>query len=493
MFDLFTTPDKVTYDETQNRKTQPIHEQLRGGLFNMGNSVGNMGQRGVFDTDTRSPAQKRAIDLQNIAKGIDFKNPESMMQGANALNEAGYQAEAFKILSLIPKPSDKLTAIGDPVLQTITGKDGKQQQQYMQRYSDGSWKAVGSDLESQDAAPEKTGADNFKSGGQFDYGNSALTIHEQQVPLIKSILKSSPEFKESMFGNVELTDEDLAALTGVVFQQANETYRAMHNKITEGFRSHANVNNIDPQQMQILQANLTNALDLQMPSVAEHVRHTMQALKQSGQLDRFVKSGVASDDLDMNATVPSGEETLQKAQENVDTNTLQNKFNKDAGQVVERGSVDQMGGHLGVQGDPSTNEFRVDKLTHQQAGPLFGNMAKMSNRDAAGQLMGMGYKLSPELYDAHASRWEYMRENPDAANIYFYGTPNGSQGGLASVVDDKQRSARITTYLNDLSESKNQQKYLTSLRIFAYLRRIENGKQPIQREGYSGGIKEHGE
>ena len=198
-------------------------------------------------------------------------------------------------------------------------------------------------------------------------------------------------------------------------------------------------------------------------------------------LQTYMSSGNFRGDMSSTMTLeptisPSGTDTSTLQDLNNDTITEQERVaaqgsaSQRIGQPVIRGGRDQM---KGEQGDPSNSGFRLDQLTFDQAGQLFGSGASDEQIEQA--IAGMGKSLPPEALVNHSVRWQTMRETPEAVNMFIYGDVNGSQGGLMSTEDDGQRESRNTVYLDSIPS--NSQKFFQTVSTFMYLRRLYDKKE----------------
>jgi hypothetical protein len=101
MAGLFNTPEEVQAAQmAQLRQQGSQPNPLQGGLFALGDALGGAGIRGLGGS-TPNPAAQQATQLQQVMKGIDFKNPDSIAAAAQTLNGMGMQPQAFKLLSMV--------------------------------------------------------------------------------------------------------------------------------------------------------------------------------------------------------------------------------------------------------------------------------------------------------------------------------------------------------------------------------------------------------
>ena len=118
MAGLFDSPQDVAIAQLRERGSGDIRASLRQSLFNVGNDLGNAGIRSLGG-DTRTPEVIRATQLQDIVSKMDWNDPKSISGTASKLNQDGFQAEAFKVMELMPKASKK----GKGTFQDLFNKD----------------------------------------------------------------------------------------------------------------------------------------------------------------------------------------------------------------------------------------------------------------------------------------------------------------------------------------------------------------------------------
>lgn len=130
MAGLFKTPEQVRAEEQAQRLSMIGSNPYAAAYSNLGNAIGK-GIGGLFGVDPRSASEKKAMDLQEVTKGISIKEPESVMRAADTLFQKGYQVEAMALAERAQKMlvSPK-AASGD-------------QWQLVKKGEDGNWTQVG--------------------------------------------------------------------------------------------------------------------------------------------------------------------------------------------------------------------------------------------------------------------------------------------------------------------------------------------------------------
>ena len=89
---LFASPEQAQRAE-ENRFLELFSKGGPGlAAAGAGRALAGAATRGLGG-DSRSLPQKRASQVQEIAKQIDFRNPESIRQGMELMNQGGFQAE----------------------------------------------------------------------------------------------------------------------------------------------------------------------------------------------------------------------------------------------------------------------------------------------------------------------------------------------------------------------------------------------------------------
>jgi hypothetical protein len=147
---LFATPQEIAAFEAQQR-SQAFQRQdpIGGGLFNLGNELGNVFQRGIAGVDTRSKAQKKAGGIQKAIQGLDFSKPRTIVDAANRLNTEGNTEAAVQLLGLLPPPSKAPEIWSEPfekVIEVVDPETGNttRERMLLKKSSLGNVQSIGS-------------------------------------------------------------------------------------------------------------------------------------------------------------------------------------------------------------------------------------------------------------------------------------------------------------------------------------------------------------
>jgi len=425
MAGLFANPQDVALAEQQAQRSQRPQDILRGSLFNLGQQGGNVLRRQQGE-ETRSPAQLKAIKLQELAKTIDFKDPESITTGMNTMNENGFQAEAFKLLEALPAPVKAQKQVVDEWIQTE--KIGGSQKKFLfQRDNFGFITKAG---EVSDKADSSKGS-LFKFDSSFQ---SDVNFDEDSRGSFLGRVANLPEFKSL----VDDTDpEQMEQFTGLVQKVANDLKDSHRDQIGQAFESG---------QITAQKANLLTS------------RSDDFYLNEA--YNRFKRGGGFGANIDTGFGIGGADVELSASQDTTDPATLQGNEarvaakKKAVADVASR--VDQL-----MVADPRTGGFRLNKMTPQQATEAFSRMDGKTDEALQAQLESQGFQFTPELFESHAQRWQLMRENPVATAKFL------------SLNDSPDlQAAEVARHLSDLDDNNNFQSFATSAEIFKYLGRL---------------------
>lgn len=243
MAGLFNTPQEVQAAQmAQLRQQGSQPNPLQGGLFALGDALGGAGIRGLGGS-TPNPAVQQATQMQQIMKGIDFKDPNSIMQGANALNDNGMQPQAFKLLSLLPKDKEQKAFVVSEGVEELGVGDAKGQY-FVQRYSDGSMKKV---YQLTDSGGQTESGSTFKLSPKL---SAEVVIREPQQKTLIAKLINTPIFK-TRFPTGSTDDPE-------AFREMVSLYEDTANKLKQGYRTSLlgkySRGEIDDAQLEVLSA-----------------------------------------------------------------------------------------------------------------------------------------------------------------------------------------------------------------------------------------------
>jgi len=433
---LFMTPEQVAAQEGQARAGvgDNYESALTGSLFNLGHNLGDMGQRAVFGTDTRSKAVKDAQFITQTVKQVDFSKPETIMTVANQLNDAGYVDQAFKFLSAIP-PSVKPPEVwSEPYFETkVVGNTTKQFR--MQKNQYGQVRNIG---EISNTVSDTVGSD-IGDVPQSVYDGVNLTATQKENG--EARLRSDPAFKSLLDSTGD--EVELGPMMGEIESVANQLKAESRNK----YLNLAAQGKISYEAIPALLA--ANGGD------DAFYRQAFKDWKEGGGWKQSLQDSMIYG----GATV--------EARGDVDTADLgtlrQNIALNEARQVAV--SKVAMGLDAMVAGDTTKGEFRMKAVDPVMAKEVFsGAKGVREDEELRTEFENRGFVFTPELYNVHAQRWELMRENPKATelNLTYAEDPDLLKAARAkyidSVIDDDviafANATAIFTYFDRLAKNK---------------------------------------
>ena len=464
MTGLFANPQDVAMAEEAQLRANP-QQTLRGSLFNLGNVGGNAFGRGAFGTDTRTPAQHQALKKQELAKQIDFKDPNSIMKGVQLFNQGGFQAEAMALMGLLQKMPTKPTPVGPPFLKQSVDPDNPSNtyMQNFQKYSDGSVKSVGGGFGNE----SEEGLAGSKRIGNLKFPSKVISLDTDIKPFMQAQISGDPQFKQELFGNVNLdlsTDkgkEQLDVLTGLVVDQANQLSSIIIDPITQKYRDYAIKNGpLNERQTAHLQTLMDDEINKAIPDRNFLMREALDKVKKSRAF-----SGVVEDNLVMGGD--DGADTLN-VQNVPSAREVQTEADRRAAKAEAVAAVAKKSGKL-VEGDPDKGEFRLARLEPIDARNLFGRLDEMDNDDLQLQLEAMDFKFNPELARWHRGQWNLMRAAPEAVGLYLANL-DASQydtGGSARLLQSATKN-----YVDQLAKSNDVVGFANASAVFKYMNRL---------------------
>lgn len=427
MAGLFEDPTDVGIAEAQARAASDPSAMLRGSLFNLGQAGGGAMMRG-FGGDPRSPLQKRAGEVQGIARQIDFQDPASIMQGINNMNQAGFQAEAFKLFSALPagrKPEKVITSrfVQDEQVGNTTKRF------LFERDNFGFTHKVGEISSTAKTDPLFKHDVSFQKDVRFNEASKASFLGR---------MAQRPEFKSF----VDDTDpEELVQFTGLVQKVANDLKESHREQISQAFLG----GQVDSQQATLM---TSKSDDWYLDKAYE----------------RFVQGGGIEANIDRGFDIAGADVVLAPGIDTTDPTTLLQNQVQTSKRAKAISDVAARTGEL-VVGDPRTGGFTLKQMNPAQAREVFSRLDNKTDDMLIQQLEGQGFQFTPEMLESHSSRWQLMRENPVATAKFL---------SLADSPD--LREAEVTRYLDELQEGNNFQGFANSAAIFQYLRRIGGEK-----------------
>lgn len=443
MAGLFTRPeDLMAAQQAEGEALARSGNPNAGAFFNLGRSIGGAGNRGLFGVDTRSEQMKRSQTLQQVMQGVDLTSPESIVKGIKDLGAMGYQPEAFKLAELLPTPSNKVTY--GPVQESMidvqddTGNITKKKYRW-QRGSDGSIRNVESVTSSGELKDPNARFDKISLPETL---KRPIKMEGDLKTHAMTRISKHPNF-QGVLNNTELEnimDQGLESEILKVAKQLKQDY-------SKGVATEMAQN---PQLPQFF----WDERAMRGASDEEFIDQAIQTLVEAGDegIGKYIKMPITPGfggevDVPLNNTV-SAQEAMQAGAFNNTKSAAVAKVATEAGKLVV--------------GDPSKGELRLGSLPVDQAKEVFSRIGSVSNEEMAQQLTKMGFVFNDELFDSHSIRWNYMRNNPRAANMFLstMDTPD-YQGKLASDL------------LKETLSSGNVQAYAEMAEMFKYLQRIK--------------------
>lgn len=431
---LFMSPEDVRIAQQQaNASLTPFaaENQIRGSLFNLGGGFG----RGLITAtggDPRSPVEKRAGVLQQAMKGMDFNDPASITATMNQLNDAGFQAEALKLLEALPTPAKPQKTVVDEWVQNEQVGDTTKRFLF-QRDNFGFITRVG---EVSDTATNPL--KGFALGNEWQRD---VQFDDDSRNTFLARMANRDEF--GGFGPLPDSDEEeLSAFTGLIAKVANDLKDSHRSSINEALMNG---------QITRFQAE---------SAVAPNDDFYLDTAYQ-----RFVEAGGVEANIDRGLGMAGADVAINPNLNTTDPNSLDAAIERNDRKAKAVADVAAKSGKL-VVGDPRTNAFRMGGMAPEQAAVVFGDMTNKSDEQIAAELGDMGYVFNDELMQSHAIRWQFMREEPFVTAKFI---------NLADNQDlfDAERAI----LLRDLEENGNFQSFAKAAEILKYIDRLGPGKR----------------
>ena len=448
MAGLFNTPQDVQDAYEMQRRTLSPQQQLQGSLFNLGNVGGDAFQRGAFNTDTRSPQELKAAQVQEIARTVDWKDPLSIKNGMNAFNQAGFQQEAFAMEKLLPRQVAAKTpkSFGfitnpnakegtDPSIweETITSPDGSGSKNVRYRLQ----QEAGSSQVTKVGIGEQ-GNVAADSGGARDMVFGGIKIGDLELDTMVGKFAAQPAFK-TVLGNA--TDADMKGLPGLVKSLAEqEKSRQLAIALQSDFSQ---------DQMSFLFGDLADR---------RFMEQAFNTFIEGGGFNNNISEAVGEGSVSISGNTVNDLATAQKNQE----------FNNTLPEAMDKVGLNPDGSIKGfVVGDPNKGEFLLQNFTPEGMRRNFANLQSMTNEQFAAKLKSEnGVQFSPNMYESHAASWDFIRENPEVANEYL-------KANLLEEEGNRWKAARI----KEMTEGNNAAGIATQRRITAYLDRLGESRE----------------
>lgn len=446
---LFPSPEDVAILQEQARRTQDPAAQLRGAAFNLGHQGGAAISRG-FGHEVPNPIKERAANVQGIAKQIDFRNPNSIMDAANAMNDKGYQAEAFKLLGMLPKPATSFGPMQSHDIE-ITDDSGNKtlKRVYGQTNSEG----------------EFFKKYDITSSGQIDDGSgrvSNVRIPEMHRTPIRPSEQTETFMMEKFRGIINAQqfadlDADEVRKKGIEGKLIKLASQARDNQLVKLLDTKAQIEQATGVPMKQLELDVLARK--MVPPPEQLMDQVFQTYIESNDFrNDFSRSMIPGVDPEVGvaATGVTNFDSLERAQKagNEKAATI-SKF------AAENADL--------VKGDPRTKAWALGNINTSQAKEMFGDLRGIpKNEDLKTSFEAQGFQFTPELYASHAKRWDYMRDYPDSVSTYFvYADSPNLQG------------AKIAEFISNAQDEGNTYKALASAEVFKYLKRLKGDKSKM--------------
>jgi hypothetical protein len=450
---LFATPEQIAASERAASFNVPNVFGLFSGL---GSSVGNVARRGLGGDDTRSGAQLRAGQIQEIMKGTDFKDPNSMAETVNALNEAGFQNEALKIFGAIPTPTKPGKTFGPLQSQKLDIKDDSgnvtTKEQFFQIGSDNAF----------------TPRFSITSSGEVDTGSGTplrlntefigqARIPDKTVDLLINRFAGLPEL--NTVNSAEVEDLYKKGLEGRVLAMTNELKQQQREQLL------TTTTDIEEQRgFPLTQVEFDVLASKIIKDDANNAENAFNSLLTSGEYRKFVDGGI-----------PLTEPTV--APPTLETTTLAETQQLTAQEQKKQDAVMAVAKRTGkpVYGDPRKGEFSILNLSGQSEGQQikrgqFINAmqqvanSKISPEDAMTSLTEQGFVFDPDSQVRHTVHLQLMQERPAFAASLLPLLDNEDEFDRAALNETQRhvegfnfpayaKSRAIRDYLKDMMKS----------------------------------------
>lgn len=408
---LFPSQAQVFAAQQAQQAANPL-QTLAGGIFNLGDALGDAGRRGIFGQETRSPAELAAGKVQQIAQRIDFNDRESIMGGINALNDAGFQDQAFQLFNTLPQPTEaKVTPITKPYQKSIQdpSNPGNFVLQWAQDYSDGSTKFLGTAL-ANETAPASTGGKALLP----DYLAKPFAIQPKVEDRWLTELSQAPELNRWFKDDAE---RETLYKSGVSDWLANKAQDLKDQRLNRLYEIQQQIPEMDKADLIRLARDL-RITDRQIANDAWNL------MKESGNYRQLIDTGVFTTE----ARSGFGQSINPISQDQQDAADAQAETQVEQQVLSTIAPV--------VQGDPRAGQFRQQSLNLPEAKVLFSNIGNMGDDELVERLGGLGYNFNqPGLLEYHRSEWSNLREVPAIASMYFINT--GTESSILNPTLDR--------------------------------------------------------
>lgn len=474
MAGLFMSPQDAQMMERQAGGADP-YGAATGALFNLGGSVGNAGQR-YLGGDTSTELQRRAAQVQAIAKTVDWKSQESIMNGMNAFNQGGFQEEAFalqKLLTTPGKPVDQYSQ-SEPYDQVIQNKTVRGFDRWNAKDDKYEFVKIG------EATPDTEDAGTPTEPNRNVYDKIRLEKEESDTLFAK--LGAQPAYR-SVRGNA--SKEALEALPGRV-KSTSEQMKIEGLRLADSWRNGAQPttaqelkdvfgDNLTPDQLMEEYKAFVAAPDRSMNRIFGGLSDGRWI--QRG-YDRYVTGGGLNRDTNEELIGPGKVDIQPNEQTDYSPVLKENaQFEADKESAMDSIGLDGSGQIKGFVSSDQEGKFVLKRYQPSDLGKMFRDMPE-SNEEMYQRIKdNFGVDMTPSMFESHAASWDYMREGegPEYVEQYIRAANTPGSNELSRL-----KANTILRY----TKGQNAAALAHIIRINAYLDRIGEFKQPA---GYKGG------
>jgi len=485
---LFATPEQVRLAE----QNQALALGVGGAAFNAGRGV-NRTIRSQTGEDLRSPAVKRAEIVQTAMRGANFSDQNDILGRVRDLENLGLFNEANVLRQNAPlsKLQTKEFTDADGNNITVLGQtDGNG----MFRRVDGSQTpnfkpsappdTYSKPLTKRISLNGKTklvyGYNQYTNGDttstpkfvkSFEISSNPSTAKPNDLVLPPGLLKdvkvddttaggvvsrvaALPRFK----GTFKNTDPDKVALFTKRVQAAMQV---ISQKERDNIRNGYITSFFDAQKAgKPLRGKDFQFVDFKKDSVL--MNDVFNQMVEGGVFDKLIQSTFYAGD-DPNIAPFTDITDLPTLQQNIADNRTRHTASDAAGKRFESRVA---------PGNPRENEFRRAGETLSDFAKVIGSGA--SDDQIARVLQDRFPGIANQDLSTHQIRWQAMRENPEAVNVFLRGDPNltfenGSTIPVGKGSLRSQRQSAQARYLTNLAVSGEWQKWFAATEVFKYL------------------------
>ena len=400
---LFATPEQVRQREALARaQLAQTQNPLAGGLFNLGNALGNTFIR-AGGGDPRSDAERSAAQIAQLVQGIDITDAQNVVDRIRALSEAGFVQESMALGQLVPKRDNKFS---QPFIMQGQAPDGTPVNFLAQvNTATDEIKKLG-ELKNT-ATP--TGA----TGGLSPDWSKEVTMSEDERNLFQRQMAAVPELA-SMFGG-RPDPEQFKGILGRVTQVANllkQKERQQVAGLTE-FRDKLPAGTFE---------RLTAGFD------TAYNQEAFSLLLDSGFIRREIANSITpgAGEEKVSLRTPSLEQLETLARAAREGNIAEEEFEAAGGSAVDQEVV---------SGIPT--DFAPERLSPSQGVQVFGTINEGTTVDQIqDSLENLGFTFNdPAALASNQRIWQDMIENQEFVRNWVNGTDESQDLQLRRIME----------------------------------------------------------